>query len=289
MPIRKQKVVLRAKVRRERWQRLLQGGLYSLKFIIFAALIIFGSVSIYRFLFLSQTFMIKSLEVLPEQTPIAAKLLKEVAGLKGQSVFRANLGSLEKELKEKNKPLERAVLSRSFPDKVKLKYKLREPLAFLKIGERGTTNEVIDADGVQFDSGWLGTELTGVPDLVLASTDSIAAGVSFLKKWSEQKGELPLSTASLVSAWLDELGEISFYVKSASSSTTRVVWGNSETSNFTEKFDRLQQVWSDLRGKSMIAQYVNLREVPQKKNLVLGDGIVVGKAFVRATSTKGDD
>lgn len=227
--------------------------------------------------------MVKSFDIDPEDGALNPGIQKILSSLKGQSIFKISLKPWEQNLKKEFPAIGRLRLSRRFPDKVRLEYRLRQPIA-ITASEAGETVG-IDDEGVRFKP--IGS-YSNLPELVLVSTDSTASSVSFLKNWSgaSLSGETGVSTAALRKVFVDDLGEISLYLEMPPASATRVVWGTYEPQTFSEKLSRLQAVWSDLKNKSLSAQYINLREVPRKSVSALGESEMVGRVFVRTSAEK---
>jgi len=270
---RVQKVVMRKKMRRQRWRIFRDRALKFLKYSVFGSFILVSTAFIYHFLFITDFFMIKTFEILPQDTNWSDKISATASSLQGASILTASLKEMEQELSDTMKELSSISISRSFPDTLKFRYTLRKPVAYLRTKGRIA---VVDGDGIIFPQTRLGRPL---PLLIVKSTRSISTGIGFIKMWTASDGPSLVwsSTSSLRKIALDSMDEISVY----SDGGTRVVWGQYEPSTFSEKYRRFSEVWSDLKKRSIRVRYINLRGVPQRNNLVLGDREVAGRVIVR--------
>lgn len=289
---RKQKVVLREKVRLARWNEFKTVSVKSLKGLFFLGLAIYVSMSLRRRFFISDFFMVKSVEVEPRDGRFNSEMSRAVSSLKGRSIFSISLKQAKEELKEKFPAIRSLEMRRSFPDSIQLHYSLRNPIAVLRNPLPGASRSVggeeesfwaMDEEGVRFEAAPVAGH--NLPELIFSSADNLPEALSFLKMWNLNSQALSSGTFSfsVQKLWVDEGGEISFYLreKEAGTAGARVVWGNFDAQTFSEKFKRFQNVWLDLERKSFSADYINLREIPQHKISGLGESDVVGRAFVR--------
>lgn len=292
----KQKVVLREKVRIARWNEFKIVSVKSLKCLVFLVLVIYVSVSLYRLFFISDFFMVKSVEIEPRDGRIDSEISHAVSFLNGHSIFRISLKQVKQDLKEKFPAVRSLEFMRSFPDRIKLHYSLRNPIAVLSNRLPESRNSfsrgdeplwAMDEDGVRFEATHSSGTWASLPELVFVSTESLPDALSFLKMWDVNSQALSSGafSFSLRKLFVDEGGEISFYLeeKQAVVPGTRVVWGNFDAQTFSEKFKRFQQVCADLQKKSLRAEYINLREIPHHKISSLGESEVVGQVFVRTS------
>ena len=285
---RRQRVVLRSKVRQERWSRAKSGLLTWLGGLVFLSVAVFSAIGLRRLLFHSDFFMVKSVEVQVQGRDAVPEIASAVSQVKGRSILGFSAGKLEKSLKGRHPNVRSLDVSRSFPDRVKVSYSMRRPFAFMKSG--GGKNWLVDEEGVVF-TGRLDPQETGrLPELVVPSSGSVGNAAAFLKLWSGSSAEEPesLSTGCLRKAALDSWGEISLTVQAEGSAPhgTLILWGGFDAAVFPEKFLRLQEVWRDLRKKSISAETIDLKEVPQKKQLALGDRDLVGRVIVKPAKEK---
>ncbi len=296
---RRQRVVLRSKVRQERWSKAREFFMGKFSFLVIAATIAFG---LHRFLFVSDFFMIKSLEVSAADPKITAEIKAKVSRFKGQSVLRVNLNRAEDDLKRQLPVLSTLTMRRSFPDRIKVSYSLRTAVALLKVTSQGRAEKVralsqaletredfparaLDAEGVVFPVSDIGGDSSGLPEIVVSTALARYRALGFIKAWNaaESEREDGNEKFSLHKITLDSWDEVSLYVRSASfqGETTRIVWGAYDAGSFAEKYSRLRDVWKDLVGKSMLVEYVNLRGVPLSIPSVLGQREVVGRVLIR--------
>lgn len=312
---RKQKVVLREKVRRLRWNIFKTIFFQGFKFIVFFSILVFVAVLSYRFLRHSDFFMLKSIEIEPSDSQIAPQIARELSGLKNLSIFGFSMKHVKQNLRKKIPVIHLLKIRRSLPDRLKVRYDIRTPLALLDNGKLA-----IDEDGVVFPMKCLKNTAyqmvsssvslpTDWPELTFASLEKtklksespqyihkdfseesalsspLTSALHFIKMWSLTKKDDPLwlSTSSLHKVSVDESGEITLFVddQQTATDTIRIVWGNFSSETFSEKFQRLQDVRSDLQKKSLKVQYVNLREMPQKNVPVLAGRRIIGRVIVR--------
>mgnify|MGYP001605034389 CR=1 FL=1 len=281
-PRRKQKVVLRAKVRAERWTRTRTSLLTVAKYGFICSIMAWGASAIYQLLYHSDFFMLKFVDIGTAQEPITQKISQELAQYTGQSTFRISVSEIERSLLQKHPALKSVSLSRSLPDRLKVEYELRIPAAKLILGNNPPL--LVDLEGSAIPESET-VKPDGLPILVAASSATVSGAVQFLSAWSDARADMTtaFSTGSLSKAQIDESGEISFYISqtSLSSSTVRVVWGHFNKSEFAEKFSKLEEVAEDLKAKSMQVSYISLREVPHKNSSTMEDARIAGKVVVR--------
>ncbi len=275
---RAQKVILRAKVQRERWNETRKFFAFFTRFALF---FILGSGILYyahRFLFRSDFFMIRSFKLDPPEGNTARKVSANLSALQGLSMFKVSLKELEARLANDCPEALSFEISRSLPDVIEVKYFLRRPVARLKPAEGQGPERFLDDQGVLYalDPSQISSSL---PQVVAGSTESLSTTLDFLLSWREARGSdlVWTSTGSARKIFVDRTGEISLLAGEG----TRIVWGNHRREDFAEKFSRFNEVWSDLLAKGIHAQYVNLRDVPQKNSVVLEDRRIVGRVIVR--------
>lgn len=286
---KKQRVVLRTKVRQERWKKF--RGFFIGK-ILAACLLAYGVFSSHQFLYDSDFFMIKSLEISSTDPKIAAEIGAKASKFKGKSTFSLNLRQAETELKKQLPVVDSLKVRRALPDGIKVTYTVRQAVARVKLASlKGRekshfTGEMVaaDADGNFFPIETVRGDADALPEIAAASQEDCRNALEFLKHWN---GRVKLEVAApeswvLRKVSVDNWNETNLYVQTGTTTeTTRIVWGNFEASTFREKYMRLREVWTDLEQKQMPVEYVNLRGVPQRVPSVLGDREIVGRVLVR--------
>lgn len=285
---RKQRVKLRGKVRRQRLQTL---GIFAkgiLKAGLLAAVVGAAGVGLHRVLFVSDHFMLKSVEIEPRDGELTPKIRGRLESFLGRPMLKVPAGKLERAL-QKQYPLIRSIqVRRSLPDGLKVRYSLRRPVAFLDAQSKDggpSGPALVDEDGAVFRRPVSEDEKARLPFVAAASTGSLSGALSFLRQWSSQADAPALSTASVRRIAVDAWGEAVLQVEPSSGSAVSVVWGDPDPKIFQEKFLRLQQVWADLKRKSIRVKYVNLRDVPQRETLTEGRELV-GRVIVRPATEK---
>jgi hypothetical protein len=232
--------------------------------------------------------MIKWIGSENEPSKLDSQILNELSYLKGKSLYQYSLNKIEKQLKEKFTAIDSIQLSRSWPHQIKIRYQTRIPIAVLK-----DNPAVIDDQGVVFSFNDVALSMTSstattgnLPQLSFVSTATLTFALSFLKTWNRIPSDLSacISPASLRKINVDELGEISFILQDldpAAQAETRIVWGDFNPETFHTKWSRFQEVCQDLQKKSLKAQSINLRDVPQKYLESSTDPKIVGRVIVR--------
>ena len=280
---RVQKVVLREKVRRERWGKIKSALFRSCK--VFAAFAVLASVAVfvYKYVFLSDVFMIKFVEIEPAGGEISKSITRELGPLRGRLIFAISKREWEQKIKRKYLSVQRVRMKRSFPDRIQLDYSLRHPVARMKSGKSFLG---VDREGEVFPlaHGSSGA-LESLPELVVSSTESLPILISFLDSWTRSSADsgFAVSASSLKKVCADESGEISFYLdeRFPYTANSRIVWGPPDPQNFKEKFARFEMICADLRQRAMPVQYINLREALEKNRTLAAERQMVARVIVR--------
>ncbi len=296
---RKQRVVLRSKVRRERFDKI-----WSFLFGKFAVALLLAAFAAgaHRFLFVSNFFMIKSLQVSDADPKIASELKSRVARFKGKSALRLDLDGAERDALKQYPQLSSLTIKRVLPDGVTVDYTLRKAVALLRTPPQPHSEKsralgqalalrsdgplsAMDPEGVLFPADLQQAGVADLPEAVVPASQDRHRALAFLAAWKDAETKLaqggdPLTLHKLT---LDSWNELNLYIRSAAfpGENTRIVWGVYDAATFEEKYQRLREVWRDLLAKSMTVEYVNLRGVPQRVPSVLGEREVVGRVIVR--------
>jgi len=284
---RKQRVVLRAKVRDMHRRTISRVFSAVIKLLALVLVVVYGGKALHKLFFRSDFFMVKSVEVAAGDEELSAMILNKLAALKGRSILRFSASRLENDLKYENPGIKTLSVRRIYPDKVRAVYKLREPVACTARGNASGAPVffLIDEEGVIFDRNVQVRERNLLPEFVVCSTGDVRVALNFLKAWSiyPRDNSLQLSTASLCSVNVDQWGEITLDLDKSDPGTngTRIIWGGYDPKTFAEKFARFQDVWQDLQKKSMKVEYVDLRDVPQEGGSGISGTEMVGRVVVR--------
>lgn len=271
MARRKQKVVLRSKVRR---QRLQTAGIFAqgiFKAALLAAVIGAAGTGLHRLFFVSDYFMLKSVKVEPKGGELTPRIQSRLNGFLARPMLKVPSKELEREIARQYPMVRTIEVRRSFPDGLSARYTLRHPVAFF---ETGAEPALVDADGVVFRRPASEAEKAALPT-VAVSTETLRGALSFLTQWSAQTGDpgaLSTGTARRVTA--DAWGDIVLQVEPSSGSPVTISWGAPDPEVFQEKFFRLQDVWADLGRKSLKVKSISLRDVPQRDALTEGRELV---------------
>jgi cell division septal protein FtsQ len=280
---KKQKVVLRSKVRQQRAGFLRAVFAGGFKFCLAVAVLAGASIFARRFLAHSDIFLIKSVRLVPAESPVASEILKVVEPLKGRNIFKIAPVPMEKSLSARLSSVKELRISRRFPASVKVSYEVRVPLARVPGGSEPCG---VDEEGVKFPlSLGYSKGAEKLPEVVSASSATLKSALPFLKAWTlhAKEFETEVSSFSLARVFVDDQGEISFATTGEleDADGTRVIWGFYGERTFPGKLRTFGKVWRDLESKKQKAKYINLREVPESRALALEDGEIVGRVFVR--------
>lgn len=290
--MRKQKVVLRNKVRKERRARWALAAFGAFKGLCFFGAALFGVAVLYRFLFLSDFFMIKSFQVESAGQKLGSGIVCELSGLKGENILKISSKKAERDLLKRFPSIRAVTVKRKWPGTIAVNCALREPLAVLKAAE-GSSNlsaatppRFVDAEGVPFcleEPQWAEASL---PVMVISSGAAHSAAISFLKSWNQDQAlfaSVSSSAAPIRKITVDSWGEISLILSDSSASQpgVRVVWGEYDPGTFRTKLQRFGDVWADLQRKKMKVEYVNLRDAVSKELSASKEQEMVGRVVVR--------
>ena len=277
---RRQRVTLRDKVRRQAWRRRLGRAAAAVKAAL--ALTAVGAAGYYahRFAFRSDFFSIRNVAVEPEGA-IAKRIEGDMASMKGASILKVRTDRVESELMEKYPELRRVTLERSYPDGIKARYELRRPLAALTGRHSGRG---ADEDAAVFPlSEYSGAAASALPRLEAASEDALHLGLKFLKMWSEHSAGSGPGPArpGIQAARVDEYGDLVLFLNGpAGPPPVRIVWGPADPELFPAKASRLADGMKDLESKSIRAETINLRGVPEEGGDA-GGPRVAGRVIVK--------
>lgn len=233
--------------------------------------------------------MIKSFRIEPENQKVTVEMADQVSFVKGKSIFKISTAKIERELEKKFLSARKVHVKRIFPDRIRVDYEFRIPVAVLQRTENlvpehsdSASLNFVDGEGVVFK--WENSEtLPGnYPVMSVSSGASVSSAISFLKCWNNEDS-VTLSSSTIQKITVDGWNEIAFILDDflTGQSGVRIVWGEFESGTFSEKLQRFEEVWSDLKNKNMKVQYVNLRDAAAKNSVALGDREIVGRIVVR--------
>ena len=281
---RKQKVILRTKIRTARWRGWAHLFYRSFKSLAFSSVLL-GLIFTWHRISKLETFIIKSVEVKPQEGILSSKIFNQIAHLKGKSILNFSSRKIVRQIKNNVPQIQTVKFKRFFPDRVILEYRLRKPVAkvVLSLKEKNGQVRYVDEEGIFFSGEFL--EKSFVPEIELPNLNSLTPTLQFIKLWFKEKGseELQISPISLKKIRVNQWGELTAELLEPSEAgrSTEIFWGIFEEKTFAEKRNALEVVWKDLRIKSMQAETVNLRGVPQETPVVLNQKEVVGRVIVR--------
>ena len=239
----------------------------------------FSTLSVYKLLFQSGTFMIKSVQI-ETQTDLTGRLSAELSSLKGQLIFAISRGKIETTLLNKHPEIRELHLKRHFPDRLSVDYSLREPLASLE-----TTGgfQALDSEAKSFPFlPSMSQAASHLPEVAVEHPQSVIPAVAFIQSWNKQTSGNSSGQNSLKKVTVDDLDEITAEIADSPDSAhrLRLIWGKYEPENFSEKFLRTTQVENDLKEKQISAQAINVKGVPQGENSILEGRRTIGRAVV---------
>lgn len=281
----KQKVVLRTKIRSARWRglaRLFYRSFKGLAFSFFILVLMFAWHRISKL----ETFIIKSVEMNPQEGILSSKIFNQISNLKGKSILNFSSRKIVKRIKNNYPQIQNIKFKRSFPDHITLEYRLRKPVAKLgmNLREKNGQFRYVDEEGVFFSGEFL-EKNRPVPEIELPNLNFLNPAIQFIKLWSleQRKGEFKIFSVSLQKIRVNQWGEFTMEILEPwmEGRPSEILWGIFEEKTFEEKMSALQAVWKDLKAKSAQAETVNLREVPQETPLILNQKEVVARVIVR--------
>ncbi|MBI2119789.1 MAG: hypothetical protein HYT97_09235 [Elusimicrobia bacterium] len=282
---RKQKVVLRTKIRSARWRGLAHFFYRSFKSLAFISVLL-GLIFTWHRISKLETFIIKSVEVKPQEGILSSKIFNQIAHLKGKSILNFSSRKIVRQIKDNVPQIQTVKFKRFFPDRVILEYHLRKPAAkvVLNLKEKNGQVRYVDEEGIFFSGEFL-EKNSSAPEIELPNLNFLTPTLQFIKLWYKENGteEFQIFLASLKKIRVNQWGEFTAELlePSRTGHPAEIFWGIFEEKTFAEKMSALEAVWKDLRMKSMQAETVNLRGVPQETPVVLNQKEVVGRVIVR--------
>ena len=180
---------------------------------------------------------------------------------------------------------------KSFPDQLVIHYRLRKPIARMHSESMAQLSggSFLDSEGKLFNLGEGEPSNNSLPDLTVETPEGLPIAAHFLQLWNPEISlelkDNPFPKIKKIS--VDSWEEITFFIGSGSDEKqiSKIVWGNFIPKDFQEKLKRFQQVGLDLKAKSLMVQYINLRDALHRQVLPTGDRERVGQVFVRPLSS----
>ena len=301
---RRQKIVLRSRLRRERWSRW---SIALLKIAVLAALggvAIYGQETIRQWVSMPNFFMVQSFRIEGPVAPIDKRIEARLQGLKGQRLWNVKPKRVEQNLLKEFPILKSARCRRGLTGKISVKYETRVPLALAywvnreQPGKNPATLALqqddifhiagatflgyIDADGVLFAKEPF-VQVYPPIEVVSFSRNNLGQAAQFLHRWLNAQKEKPFAECAVQHVYIDHWQEISleFENPAATGHSVTIYWGRYHPAQFDEKWKRLSQVWMDLENKGTKVQSMDVREIPQHKNLTLENRQILGRVIVR--------
>lgn len=131
-----------------------QEGFYLSPKVIWLIIILMAIVGLLWFLFNSNYFKIRNINIEGSLNPDVAA---EIESLRGKNIFTLVLGNTEEKLTKKQSSIASIEIHRGIPDTLKIKINVREPLISWKTGDKVY---LIDKNGIVFQQ----SEITDNPD-----------------------------------------------------------------------------------------------------------------------------
>ena len=279
-----QKVVLRGKVRRQNTRYFLQAVFKVLKIFVGGFFIVFATFRVYKFLFHSDFFLIKSV-IFNDQNDVSTPMAADLKHFLGQSIFFISTGKTESRLREGYPQILALSLRRGLPDRLRVTFSLRESQALVRTPKHF---QGIDREGKIFPlpKNFFPSQKP-IPELDLEGDASPAESLMFLEFWQKAVQKLgALPSLSLTKITLDKYGELSLDLApdAPNGAPRRIAWGRPE--NFEEKFKRLMRVNEDLKERKIQAKTIDLSGIPGQAG-AKDSGASVDRVFVSVK--KGND
>ena len=277
---RPQKVVVRFKVRKVKRGETRTFLWKVSKMTFAAALMISSTMVVYDLVFQSDTFMVKSVEIMT-RNDLTSRLAADLNSIRGHSIFTVSCGKIEADLLGRYPSIRGLRLRREFPDRLSLEFSLREPLAIIRNGEKF---QGVDSEGKIFPlTASISNRASRLPEVSAQNPRGISQTVRFIESWNRQSSlGASAGASSLNKVFSDDTGEISAEISDGSSpsATLRLIWGVPGPADFAEKFKRYTEVTANLKERNLTAKSINLRNVPRNGESDLDGRKTVGRVVV---------
>ena len=243
---KRKNVTLRYKFKYERRQKIYKIGQFFTVTAVAAFVLFFGYRSLSSFLFCSDCFKIKTIEIRGGKNISVSEISALVPFRKGDNLFKANVSETEENLRQCKPELKKMSIGRVWQGIV-VKFEEREPVAFTKIGGERLG---LDDENKPFPLRGAFARKT-LPEIIAKDDAGRREVLNFLKTFaSKAKDVYP----KIVRLYPEPVNCVVFELDNG----LKIFWGSCEEEKMKPKLDKLAQVLFDAKERFSGVDYVNL-------------------------------
>lgn len=245
-PVKRKNVTLRYKFKYERRQKAYKFGQFFAVTALAALTLFFGYKGISNFLFCSECFKIKSVEIRGGKNISESEIEALVPFRKGDNIFKANVSATEENLRQCKPELKRLDVSRVWQGIV-VSFEEREPVAFIKSGGERLG---IDHENKPFPLRGQFARKT-LPEIVAKDATGRAEVLAFMKAFAAKAKDI---YPQIVRLYPEPVNCVVFELADG----LKVFWGGCEEEMIGRKLEKLNQVVFDANERFKAIEYVNM-------------------------------
>jgi cell division septal protein FtsQ len=243
---RRKNVVTRYKFKYERRQKVYKFGQFIGSVAIAGFLVLFGYRVIGGFLFRSDLFSIKKIEIRGGRNISPSEIAALIPFRKGDNIFKAPVSDTEDNLRQCKPELKKLVVYRTWQGVV-VKFEERVPVAFVKSGDE---RQGLDYENKPFPlRGMYARE--ALPEIVAKDDQSRGQVLDFIKTFSVKAKDI---YPKIVRFYPEAANCVTFELDDG----LKINWGGYEEERMKSKLNKLAQVLFDAKERFQAIDYVNL-------------------------------
>jgi len=243
---RRRNVVLRYKFKYERRQRAYKIGQFFAAACLAVFVIFFGYRIINNFLFCSDCFKIKTIDIRGAKNISSSEISALIPFREGDNLFAAPVSATEENLRQCKPELKKLWVSRTWKGIV-IKFEERLPVAFTRIdGERFG----LDDDNKPFPLRGMFARKP-LPEIVSQDECGRRLALDFIKAFAPKAKDV---YAKITRFYSEPAGSVAFDIDGG----MKIYWGVPDAGKIEQKLNKLNQVLFDAGERFGAVEYVNL-------------------------------
>ena len=243
---RRRDVVLRYKFKYERRQKAYKVGQFVAVACLAGFVVLFGYRGIRNFLFCSDCFKIKTIEIYGGKNISSSEISALLPFSEGDNIFSAPVCEAQENLRQCKPELKKLTISRRWKEIV-IKFEERVPVAFTKIGGERLG---LDDENKPFPLRGMYAKKT-LPEIAAQDEEGRRRMLDFIKVFAPKAKDI---YPKIVKLYPEPVNNVVFELNSG----LKVYWGGSEEDRIKRKLSKLNQVLFDAGERFSAVEYVNL-------------------------------
>ena len=243
---RRRNVVLRYKFKYERRQKLYKTGQFFAALCLAVFCVLFGYKVIHSFLFCSDCFRIKNIEIRGAKNISSSEITALLPFREGDNLFSAPVSATEENLRQCKPELKRLWVNRAWKSII-IKFEERVPVAFARIdGERMG----LDDENKPFPLRGMYARKP-LPEIVSRDEAGRREVLDFIKVFARKAKDI---YPKIIRFYPEPVCNVAFDLDNG----MKIYWGGSDEDTISRKLNKLNQVLFDAGERFKAVEYVNL-------------------------------